>query len=83
MLDHPPIIIKLPGHIFSDASQSLRDDINTWLDICGIKDDEVTSCYLKEEAEGFATPPSSNSLTHIAFQFENGKAAALFKLRFG
>lgn len=77
-------MIKLPGHIFSCASQDLRDDINNWLDTCGITDDEVTSCYLKEDVEGYySITPSSRCLTHIAFQFQDSRMAALFKLRFG
>lgn len=88
MTDHPPIILKLPGHIFSEASQDLRDQINDWLDQQGIEDDQVNSCYLKDDSPqdtsiGGLTRHSSTSLTHMCFQFNDSKMAVMFKLAFG
>ena len=77
-----PVAIQLPGHIYSDASQYLRDRIADWLEINSVEDDDFDSFYMdsrKDDKQGW----SDMRFKYICYAFVDNRLALLFKLAFG
>lgn len=78
------VAVKMPGHIFSEVSQDLRDKIEEFMNQNGIRDDEVDSVYSSDPAaESKTRRDRLAAVRYLNFTFINPQHAILFKLTFG
>lgn len=81
-----PVTIKLPGGIWSPASQDLRDNIHIWMKDHQVDDDDYDSFYMRDPDDvekGDFYHRAVSSLSFICYSFRDPKLATMFKLTFG
>lgn len=81
------VYLKLPGYIFSEACQDLRDSVADWLEAKQIQEDDYDSYYFvmddKQNGSEFGANRNYNRATHICYAFADPRIAVMFKLTFG
>ena len=81
-----PVTVLLPGSVFSDESQHLRDNIEEWLDQYQLSADDYDSFYMRDPvdaANGNWYTNSVNANRYICYSFRDSRLAVMFKLAFG
>lgn len=80
------VYIKLPGSIWDESSQKLRDDVEEWLATAGVDDSQYETFYFRDPEsakEGDWYHQSISSNKYVCYCFENRTHAMHFKLAFG
>lgn len=81
------VYLKLPGHIFSEAAQDLRDSVADWLEAKHVQEDDYDSYYFviddKQNGNQFGASNPYGRATHICYSFSDSRLAVMFKLTFG
>jgi len=79
------VYLKLPGSVWCESTQDLRDDIDAWLETNDVGDDQYNSFYFRDpenaqEGDWYHNAVTSNK--YICYCFADRNHALLFKLTF-